>query len=573
LNNMIYLINSKSLERLPVEMSKLPGLITSLAFNPNQDLLASKDYQGNVQIWDLKDGKLVALFEEISMSPGGLTFNQDGSILYVGGYDGTIDIISTSATQAAEAPAAVEPGAAAIPELSNQPYIHSSSAITVNLPKGWKVEERDNLSLKADHPNGSGSIIISAVNSADSSDESFIKFIDDTEKRFLTALPGLVETERNVDAQKGTAFVTHEMEGKLVMEVYYTRVDAVDYSAVFITDKNLVEAFLPVYKGVFSSIKINKEYMQKQLTAGITAVPELSEQPFTHTSGSMTVKMPKGWRVEESGNLIVKATDPNGLGNLLISVTNTIKPLSDEYFVNFINATGQNISRSLPGSKEIERKVEPQNNSALVTYSTSAENIELIIQMLYTKVNAVVTLITFMTPKSILDKYNPVYQGVTASFKLNNEYVMKQMPYQSGPTIQDPGGKFEYFAPGSWMKADGNTSNGTNVRYSAPDGSASMNLDVISLNSGANPTDDQIYILMQTAMQKQDPDFQVLKREKTSSGNWQISYAIQSRKLNGIVIATHIGDTLQILNVNYASDLAKQYYPLAVKAATSLKKK
>jgi WD40 repeat protein len=415
LNNMIYLIDSKSLERLPVEISKIPGLVFDLAFNPNQDLLASKDNQGNVQIWDLKDGKLVALFEEISMSPGGLTFNQDGSILYVGGYDGTIDIISTSVSQAAEAPAAADLG---------------------NVP-----------------------------------------------------------------------------------------------------------------------------------------VPELSGQPFTHTSGSMTVNLPKGWKIEEGSNITFSAKEPNGLGSISALVINTINPLTDEGFINYINGTEQNLLSALSGMKETERKVEAQKGTAFITNEVNISNQVVILELYFTRKDAAVETLTFTTIKPVIEKYLPVYQGVFASFKMNKDYVLKQMPYQNGPTIQDPSGKFEYFTPIGWLKSKTSQSTGPNVSYSAPDGSAAMNLDVISLKAGENPADEQIFVLMQTAMQKQDSDFQVLKKEKTSSGNWQISYAIQSRKLNGIVIATHIGDTLQMLNVNYASDLAKQYYSLAVKVAASLKKK
>ncbi|MEI8132397.1 MAG: WD40 repeat domain-containing protein [Leptolinea sp.] len=569
LNNLVYLVDSKTKERMPVEMPELPGMVTESAFNPNMDLLATRDGQGNVAIWDLRNGKQVALFEEISMAPGSLTFNQDGSLLFVGGKDGTIGVILTSASSSTSAPAAAQPAEVAAPELSAQPYTHTSGAVTVTLPKGWKVEERDNLSLKADHPDGLGSIIISASNSADSSDGSFIKFIDDTEKRLLTALPGLVETERKVDALKDSAFVTHEVEGKFVVEVYYTRADVVDYSVTFITDKNFVEAFLPVYKGVFASIKINKEYMQKQLSAGI-AVPELSDQPYAHTSGAMTVTLPKDWKVVEPGTLTLSATDPSGgLGMVLVMVTNTIKPLSDESFINFINATGLNFSASSPGMKETDRKVEAQKSAALLTYLVGSGNSEIKFEMFFTRVDALVTLMTFMTPKIALDTYLPIYQGVAASYKLNKEYALKQVPYQSGPTIKGPAGKFEYMSPASWT----NTPSGANVRYTAPDGSASLNTDVIELKAGDKPTDDQIYTLMLTALQKQEKDAKVVRKEKTTVGDWQVTYTLPTKKINGIIKAIRIDDSLQALNVTYETALDAQYKPLAVKLIEKFKKK
>jgi WD40 repeat protein len=203
LNNLIYLIDSKSKERLPVEMQEIPGLVTDMAFNPNQDLLASKDEQGNVQIWDLSDGKLVALFEEISMAPGGLAFNKDGSILYVGGDDGTIGIVSTSSNAAANVPASSEPETTTVPELSDQPYTLTSGAMTVNLPKGWKVEENSNLNISATAPSGIESVNVLATNTIKPlSDGDFINFINGYDQAFIESLSKykFVETNRQIEA-------------------------------------------------------------------------------------------------------------------------------------------------------------------------------------------------------------------------------------------------------------------------------------------------------------------------------------------------------------------------------------
>jgi WD40 repeat protein len=410
LNNLVFQIDTHSKERLPVEMQEIPGLVTETAYNPNMDLLATRDQQGNVQIWDLRDGKLVALFEEISMSPGGLTFNQDGSILFVGGNDGTIGIISTSGA-AANAPAATEPGAAAVPELSDQPYTHSSGAMTVTLPKDWKVEER--------------------------------------------------------------------------------------------------------------------------------------------------------------GNLSFKAADPTGLGQIIANITNTIKPLSDESFVNLINNTEERFLSTSQGLKEIDKKVDAPKGTAFVTFGSSEP---VIIEMYFTRVDAVVSIITFVTAKQVVETYLPVYQGIFASFKINNEYVLKQLPYGCIDN-QDPAGKFAYCIPFGWSKSEGNQSTGSNISASAPDGSAALSTEIIPLKAGENPTDDQIFILLVTALQKQGNDLQVIRKDKTTSGNWQVTYNLSSKAENGVIIATRIDSSLQTLNVTYETNLEKQYKPLVNLLITSLKKK
>jgi hypothetical protein len=417
LANLIYLINSKSKERLPVEMQDIPGLITDMAFNPNQDLLASKDEQGNVQIWDLNDGKMIALFEEISMSPGGLTFNQDGSILYVGGSDGTIGFVSTSGSTAANVPAASE--------------------------------------------------------------------------------------------------------------------------------------------------------------AGTTTIPELSDQPYTHTSGAMTVNLPKGWKVEENTNLIISATSPSGIEGVSVVATNTMKPLSDGDFINFINGYDQAFQESLSQYqfKETDRRVEAEKGTASLKKEFSTEGKTRVLYWYFTRLDSVVYQAIFLAREELLPTYVPIFQGINVSLTINKEYVSKQIPYADLTLVKDPAGKFEYSYPKGWLKSESSQATGANVSYAAPDNSAALSTDVIPITAAGNQTDEQLFILMQTALQKQEPEIQILRKDKTDSGYWQITYVIPTKNINGIMVAVRIDNSLQSLNVTYDVSLELKYKPLVAKLIAGLKAK
>ncbi len=87
------LVNGK---RSPMKFTGIPGQVNSLAFDLTGELLASADDQGNLIIWNLRDGSALIQFNEIAAPPFNLKFSANGSLLFLGSGDGTIIEVSTS---------------------------------------------------------------------------------------------------------------------------------------------------------------------------------------------------------------------------------------------------------------------------------------------------------------------------------------------------------------------------------------------------------------------------------------------------------------------------------------------
>lgn len=69
-----------------------PGAVTTLAFSPDQSILASGDVTGQMRVWRVADGALLGTYETAQASPR-LEFNQPfGRILFVGLGDGTLEL-------------------------------------------------------------------------------------------------------------------------------------------------------------------------------------------------------------------------------------------------------------------------------------------------------------------------------------------------------------------------------------------------------------------------------------------------------------------------------------------------
>ena len=96
LDNFIFQVDTQTKKRIPLELAKIPALVSNMVFSPDGDLLASSDLQGNVILWNLRDGKPLINFEEIVSPPATLKFSSDGTRLYVGSGDGAIGLIATS---------------------------------------------------------------------------------------------------------------------------------------------------------------------------------------------------------------------------------------------------------------------------------------------------------------------------------------------------------------------------------------------------------------------------------------------------------------------------------------------
>lgn len=408
--NMVYQINATSKERLPVEMLEIPGTLSSTAYSPDMRVLAATDSQGNVFLWDLQNGQKIGYFEGIVSYPSTVTFNDDGTILFVCGGDSTIYRITTTMSNNASQP------------------------------------------------------------QAESSAES-------------------------------------------------------------------------------------------------SAVPELSKQPYTHSKGSVTVNLPLNWKLEEQSPLSFTSIAPDARGVIAFLAVNTLNPLTDEGFLNFIDGFENLFSLDFEGYKENNRGVEPAKGSGFVSKTIFLTGKEYIFESYYTREGSIIHIMNFMTNKPYVELYLPLYQGVFASLKVNKEVVSQQTPYSDLRKITDAGGKFTYSVPTGWGKDVKRFTQP--VTYTSPEGTGEVHLEVIPLPTG---DDTQKFIALQTILEQQDASAAIVNRLKGENQTWQIIYKMPGVDRNGIIMGMTLDGNLQILNIQYPAEFDRQYLPLAKKIIASMKK-
>jgi hypothetical protein len=141
--------------------------------------------------------------------------------------------------------------------------------------------------------------------------DSFTKIISAFEQYYALTDEGYQEIAKNIDEPNGQAFVTKAVkigDADYFWETYYTRAGAVFYQVNFITAKAMADAMLPLYKKVYSSIKINQEFVMAQ-------PPYYEKRTFTDPDGYFSFKIPMGWSIDNTSDATSTAnlyTAPDG---------------------------------------------------------------------------------------------------------------------------------------------------------------------------------------------------------------------------------------------------------------------
>lgn len=366
--NLIYQIDLQTKEKLPVEINDDPAFFADTAYSPSGDMLASADWQGNVVIWSLRDGKLLSVFEEITFPPASLKWNVDGTLLYVASGDGTIAYIAANpAGETAQAPSEVpsapaatpKPGAQASTPLPLKSYSHTKGLLTVDLPAGWKVAEKDS-SINVADPNSAGGIAISAIHTiTDLTPEMFTQYVQGEEADFASSVSGYTETNKMIDGENGGASVTKKViinNEEYIWQTDYARDGLLIYVINFLAPAKSFDAQKSTFAAVEDSVKVEKDYVLKQMPYGVT-------KTYTDPDGSFSFEVPLGWTSATDNQT---DTDPIVLSTVYTSPENsaTLTSVTVEGQKEWDDAMEKTVFESFPRNLDPNVKITYQPKTA-----------------------------------------------------------------------------------------------------------------------------------------------------------------------------------------------------------------
>jgi hypothetical protein len=516
--------------------------IQKLKFSPDGKSIASLN-DGQIFLWDVAAGSKKAEFAGMF----DLAWSADGKIVASDSTDNRLyltDSVSGKKVAALDAEA-----------ISSINYSTDGTLIAVGgtrvQPKErglinlvYQIDSGSKIRLPVEMPKVAGTIVSTAY----SPDKSLLAGVD----------------------SQGNIYLWNLLDGTQV--AYFEEVTANPGTLAFSTDGT--HLYVGGGDGAFGVISTVGGSATAESPAGSTGtggdasvVPELSSQPYTHSKGSVSAKLPMGWKLQEPSSLSFVSSDPKGRGIIDFAVINTLNPLNDEAFNKFILGFEAGLNANAADYKEVSRGIEAAKGTGFISKTVTISGMPYMFETYYDRDGSTIRMTSFVTQTALVDSFLPLYQGVYASLKVDKTFVGTQMPYGELSSNKDKDGKYTYILPAGWWLDPKDTSG----KYSAPDGSAFAQFFSIPWDDKTMPDATAIFGSMQTTIENQEGYVTILRRDKLDSGGWQITYSIGGTRMTGIVTGIKVGGTMQMVNVEYSTDLAEKYHLLAVKIDAGLK--
>lgn len=511
--------------------------IQKLLFSPDGTMIASLN-TGQVFLWDVATGKKLKEFvgnRDFAWSPDGKTIASDSS-------DNRLNLMDVDSGK--------KIAAINVEAVSSINYSRDGSLISIG-GTGIQMKYRGLVNLVFQLDSGSKlrlpvemPEILGTVTS--------------------TAYSPKMDLLAGCDSQ-GNIYIWNLLDGSQV--AYFEEIIASPGTVAFSTDGS--ELFVGGGDGsigVISTAAGTEEAPGAQTGSGTGGdeLPVLSAQPYEHTKGAVTVNLPVGWNLEEIAMASIMSSDPNGKGNIFFTAVNTIDPLTDEGFLNFINSQETDLSENADGYKEIDRTIDPSTGKGVVLKTVSIDDIEYQLETIYIRNSVVIYQMNFLTQKPYVDLFMPLYQGVYTSLKVNTSYIQSLIPYDDLDNRTSLDETFSYLYPVGWTRESLLATNESDFQFTAPDGRGLM--QVISVPWSANDLtgDTEIFVAIQTELESREGYAIIVNREK-KVGGWLITYAIKEKDIEGMILGKQIGNNLQMVNIEYQTQLSAVYKPLAEK--------
>jgi WD40 repeat protein len=533
-------------KKLQVIAAKTRSPITKIKFSPDGKSIASLS-NGQVFIWDVASGGKKAEFA----GKFDLAWSADGRFI---ASDSTDNRLYLTDTTTGKKVAALD--AEAITSIN---YSTDGSLISVG---GTRVQPKERglinlvfqfdsgsrVRLPVEMPKLAGAVISTAY----SPDKSLLAGID----------------------SQGNVYLWNLSDGN--REAYFEEVAANPGTLMFNNEGTLLYvAGSDGAIGVISTLggavpaELQAQTGQPEAAGDANTVPELSSQAYTHSKGSVSAKLPMGWKINEPTSLSFLSSDPKARGFIAFTAINTVKPLTDDAFASFINGSESGLAASISDYKEINRGIEAAKGTGFVSKTVTLSGVPYMFETYYDRDGSVIRETSFITQTTLVGSFIPLYQGVYASLKVDNTFVDKQMPYAETTTLIDKDNKFAFDVPAGWWLDPSDTSN----KYKAPDGSGFAQQMTIPWDDKTMTDSTAIFGSIQTAIENQEGYVTMLRRDKQNSGGWQITYSVSSTNMTGIATGIKVDNNMQIINFEYPTSLASKLNPLAVKINNGLKLK
>lgn len=288
-------------------------------------------------------------------------------------------------------------------------------------------------------------------------------------------------------------------------------------------------------------------------------IPALDPVPFVHPDGLVTVNLPLGWTPDRVNSFSFSATAPNEIGSINFSAIHTGAALNGDQFQLLVDGFEQFYAEHGEQYRKLGGEIDTQKGEAFVTRSVQIEGEEFIWETYFTRSDAIVYQLNFLSRTDLAEALLPLYQQVYASVKPAPSVVLAQPAYALHQQAQNSQQTFSYPYPMGWLREDGGENIAKLSTYKAPDNGAFLISAVFNIPEG-KPIDEALLDQMTADfLQGMTKGYQVLSREKVSEKSVKTLFTSQPMKASGMVVSSALQSQVHLFALVY-QDTAKNIY-------------
>jgi hypothetical protein len=283
----------------------------------------------------------------------------------------------------------------------------------------------------------------------------------------------------------------------------------------------------------------------------IPAFLTASKDLYTHRSGAFSFHPPEGWTLTET-DFDAQFLEPNGNGQVYVSVTNTGYALDETGLANFVKANESNYFAAFfedyKQDAQISNKYDPSTQSIQVVKTLTSSGTPWHVVTNYYQVGQTVMEVTFwILSENQADAYFPLL----ADMKFQEGTAANLMPYAFVHTFVDHNKLFQFDVPNAWTYEFSGDEQCYVDTFTSPDGQAAIQNITCDTGQTMNQAAAGQFALgmLNNAYTSGSGDIKISKDEPQPDGSEKLTWSSKKGGYSGVSFFETRGTRILLLTM------------------------
>jgi predicted small lipoprotein YifL len=286
----------------------------------------------------------------------------------------------------------------------------------------------------------------------------------------------------------------------------------------------------------------------------------LSADPYVHSSGGFSIRLPEGWNVDPRDHSIF-VTSPDNVASIEVNFDNLGQPFDADTLSTYINAVEANWFGTFPDYSANEPETQSDGSTGVLKTLTQDGVAQTVFSYYWQKDNIVYEQ-DFWVQTDSYDAYVDSLVEVANSMTTDPAAVSESDPYALIYTFTGPNKLFEISVPYGWTYKTSTDTNSTVDTFTAPDGASYVENITYDDGTSVSKSDSGRFALALLKEYYEVNDIKVTADETQPDGSERLDWKSASGGFEGMSFFETRGTTFLLLTWIVNSDSYDLYLPV-----------